>query len=153
MVRHLRRRQIDKGADRTFRHARHITAAIIGTSKSTHHGTGWRWHSACRAPTDHRIGVRLRQHRAGELASASDLLLIEAEIGKSLRTELNLAAAGQVMKAGVNAILNALLAGRRSVSPASAFSMWRRGPHGFATDSLVEGAGFEPSVPRGWKAI
>jgi hypothetical protein len=48
---------------------------------------------------------------------------------------------------------------RRSVSPASAFSMWRRGPAHrrpaaaagtarFVADSLLEGTGFELSVPR-----
>ena len=44
-------------------------------------------------------------------------------------TELNQTAAGQAVKAVVNAILDALVAGMRSVSPDLALSMWRRGLH------------------------
>ena len=44
-------------------------------------------------------------------------------------TELNQAAEGRVVKAVVNAILDDLWPAKRSVSPALAFSMWRRGPH------------------------
>src|SRR5438105_2429565 len=55
-------------------------------------------------------------------------------------TELNQAAAGQAVKAVVNAILDALVAGMRSVSPDLAFSMWRRGLH-------VEGGIHKPERP------
>jgi hypothetical protein len=44
-------------------------------------------------------------------------------------TELNQSAAGHAVKAVVNAILDALLAGDAVVSPALAFSMWQRGRH------------------------
>ena len=44
-------------------------------------------------------------------------------------TELNQAAAGQAVKAVVNAILDALLAGEAVRVSGSAFSMWRRAPH------------------------
>jgi hypothetical protein len=48
----------------------------------------------------------------------------------SRATELNQAAARQAVKAVVNAILDSLSwLERRSVSPASALSMWRHGPH------------------------